>query len=207
MTIRKGHEWGSVAVAPDSLLTVTSDAALRALIESSRRTGAEVPTVGLLGGDLMRTVGGSADVSRFHSGEPVPHLPIDVVHLVADESREAWFVAHLVARKSWWRGTITAAMNAQFIGTWDVAPRGHPNDGRVDVVEVSSNMTMQQRWMARSRVALGTHVPHPLIATTQRSEITIELARTTPLWIDGERWGSGRVLHLHVEPDALIVCV
>lgn len=207
MTIRKGQQWGTLAVAPGSLITVTSDAELHALVESARRTGADVATVGLLGGDLMRTVGGAGDEGRFHSGERVPHLPIDLVHLVVDDSRDTWFVAHLVARHSWWRGGITAAMNAQFLGTWDVSPRCHPNDGRVDVVEVSADMSMQQRWMARSRVALGTHVPHPLITVAQRSDITIDLARPTPLWIDGERWGSGRVLHLSVEPDAFVVCV
>ncbi len=207
MTIRKGHEWGNLAVAPESLMTVRSDADLRVVVETARRAGAEVPTVGLLGGDLMRTLGGSGDASRFHSGEPIPHLPIDVVHLVADDLRETWFVAHLVARRSWWRGAITAAMNAQFLGTWDVSPRCHPNDGRVDVVQVSPNMTMQQRWMARSRVSLGTHVPHPLITIEQRFEFVVDLARETPLRVDGQRWGSGRVLHLRVEPDAFVVCV
>ena len=207
MTIRKGQDWGSFAVAPASLTTVASDAELGQLIVARQHAGDALQVVGLLGGDLMRTVGGSGDASRFQSTTPVPHLPVDLVHVIADGARETCFVAHLVARQRWWRGRITAVMNAQFIGEWDVVPRGHPNDGRVDVLEVSPDMTLQQRWMARSRLALGTHVPHPLITIVQRAEITIELDQPTPLWVDGVRWGSARHLELQVEPDAFIVCV
>ncbi|CAB4893871.1 unannotated protein [freshwater metagenome] len=207
MTIRKGQEWGTIAVPSSELVTAHTDAEVRSIVESARRSGQEIPTVGLLGGDLMRTVGGSADPTRFSGGQSVPHLPVDLVHVVVDDSREAWFVAHLVARRSWWHGAITAVMNAQFHRRWDVSPRGHPNDGKVDVVSVSAEMTLQQRWLARSRLALGTHVPHPLITITQRTSTTVELPLPTPLWVDGQRWGSGRHLQIDVEPDAFIVCV
>ena len=32
-------------------------------------------------------------------------------------------------------------MNVDRLGHWDVAPRAHPNDGRVDVVEVDAAMS------------------------------------------------------------------
>ena len=38
----------------------------------------------------------------------------------------AHFVAHAIARRGWWRGRILAAMNAEFVGDWKVAPRAHP---------------------------------------------------------------------------------
>ena len=207
MTIRKGQEWGTLAVASVGMATVSSNAELRALVEAARKSGSNIATVGLLGGDLMRTLGGSAQVSRFSSGEPVPHLPIDLVHVVADESREGWFAAHLVARHTWWHGQIVAAMNAQFMNTWDVAPRCHPNDGLVDLVTASVTMNLQQRWLARSRLPLGTHVPHPLITTRQLAGVSLDLPSKTPLWLDGERWGSARHVQITVEPDAFVAVV
>jgi hypothetical protein len=207
MTIRKGHDWGSIARPSSFLPVVSSDWELRSVVEAARRNAASIPTMGLIGGDLMRTVGGSGDVSRLRSGEAVPHLPIDVVHVVADDDREAWFVAHLVARRSWWHGQLVAAMNAQYIGTWDVSPRGHPNDGLLDIVTVSSKMTVQQRWMAHRRIAVGAHLPHPLISVQQRATTSIEFDRVTPLWLDGQRWGSARTVRLTVESDAFVACV
>ena len=207
MTIRKGESWGTLR-APDRDVTIVgSDRELRHVVVAARLGGLELPVIGLSGGDLMRTLGGSGDASRFVGEDPIPHLPIDIVTVTADDSRESLFLAHLVARRSWWHGQITAAMNAQFIGTNDVAPRGHPNDGRVDLVTASAELGLQQRWMARSRVRLGTHVPHPLISVRQHATVTVDLPRSTPLWLDGERWGSASRLLLTVQADVLTVCV
>ncbi|MEO7397889.1 MAG: hypothetical protein ABIW84_04925 [Ilumatobacteraceae bacterium] len=211
MTIRKGQDWGTMQPAGPSTVIVGTDAELRSYV-IAHRGSAVLPSIGLTGGDLLRTLGGSGDRRRFDGSEAIPHLPIDLVHVVADEQRETVFLAHLIARGSrwrgtWWRGQVTAAMNAQFLGAWNVAPRGHPNDGRLDVVIVSSDLGPRQRWQARSRVRLGTHVPHPLITARQAVSTVIELAGQTPLVVDGQRWGSARHLSLTVEPDALTVCI
>jgi len=182
------------------------------LIQASLAAESPIPTIGLLGGDLMQTLGGAGDEARFAGDQPIPHLPIDLVRVVADDERETVFVAHLVARHSWWRGQLTAVMNAQFLtvhnrAVWDVAPRSHPNDGRFDIVTASADLGVQQRWLARSRVRLGTHVPHPSIKVRQQSVATFDLPSVTPLWIDGRQWGSARRLSVTIEPDAFTVCV
>jgi len=207
MVIRKGEAWGSMVVPGPGMLTVRSDAELRSIVLGDQASGQPLPVVGLLGGDVMRTVGGTGDAARLRSAEPIPHLPIDVIHVTADDGRETICVAHLVARRSWWRGPITAVMNAQFIGRWDVAPRGHPNDGSFDLVTVAADLGVQQRWLARSRLLLGTHVPHPLITIRRHDRATVDLGNRRRLWVDGQRWGSATSLELRVEPDALIVCV
>ena len=207
MTIRKGQQWGSMVVPGPGMLTVRSDAELRALVLADRSNGKPLPVIGLLGGDLMRTLGGTGDAARLRGDEPIPHLPIDVIHVATDDGRQTLLVAHLVARRSWWRGPLTAVMNAQFISRWDVAPRSHPNDGRFDLVTASADLGLQQRWLARSRLLLGTHVPHPLITIRQHDQATVDLGNKRRLWVDGQRWGSARSLDLSVEPDALIVCV
>ncbi|MCU1368146.1 MAG: hypothetical protein JWN39_3785 [Ilumatobacteraceae bacterium] len=208
MTIRKGQEWGTLVVPGPGMRTVHDDAELRELVVGARRDGQPLPVVGLLGGDMMRTVGGTADRSRLDGDEPIPHLPIDIVQVTLDDGPPTWFVSHLVARgRSWWRGPISAAMNAQFIGSWDISPRCHPNDGRIDLATVSPALGVQQRWLARKRLPLGTHVPHPLITIKQHSEVTVDLDGERGIWLDGMRQASARVLRITVEPDALVVCV
>ncbi|MGB1824394.1 MAG: hypothetical protein ACPHO9_07420, partial [Ilumatobacteraceae bacterium] len=53
------------------------------------------------------------------------------------------------------------------IGRYEAAPRAHPGDGLLDVVEVSDAMPLRQRWMALRRSRTGTHLPHPHISMTR----------------------------------------
>ena len=204
MTIRKGEEWGTIGALPDDAVTVADDAALHTLVNTCRHDGVGIPPVVLHGGDLRRALGGAAECDRL--GGRVALLPIDVVRVEAD-GRTAWFAAHLLARHGWWRSRIVAAMNAQHRGTWDVAPRSHPNDGRVDLVEVAASMTPRDRWRASRRIEQGTHVPHPSISVRQVTTATVAFEAPVRLWLDGVPWGSAASFTLTVEPDAFTVCV
>ncbi len=208
MTIRKGGEWGSVGPVPDDVVRVRTDAELHRLVVDARRAGAPIPPVALLGGALMRAVGGTGDDTRLT--RDVPLLPCDLVRVELESAAGTdvtWAAVHVLARRSWWRGPLMAAMNGQFLDEWDVAPRAHPNDGRVDVVEVSPRMSARDRWRARTRLPAGTHLPHPAITTRQRDEAELRFDRPTRVWADGVAIGEGRVLRLVVEPDAFVVCV
>lgn len=96
-------------------------------------------------------------------------------------------------------------MNAQFRGTWDVAPRSHPNDGRLDVVRVNRTTTIRDRFQARARISHGTHVPHPQIETRQVKSIDLQFIRPLAVVLDGVRWRTTQQVTLTVEPDALDV--
>ena len=202
MTIEKGQAWGRQGAFPADGILVSSDREARAIVEQARRAGDPVPTLGLLGGDLCRTCGGTGDAARIEEGRGML-LPVDLGAVLID-GKLHWFVAHLVARNGWWRGRVVAAMNAQFLGPWDVAPRSHPNDGRLDVFD--GDLSLGDRAKARSRLPLGTHVPHPGILESRVSALQLEFARPTQVWLDGVRVGAATKLSIRTEADA-ITCV
>ncbi|MCB0970767.1 MAG: hypothetical protein KDA97_04505 [Acidimicrobiales bacterium] len=202
MTIEKGEPWGEPGSLAPGGVVVASDAEARAAVEVARRAAEPPPELGLVGGDLCRTVGGRGDAVRLRTDEAT-RLPVDLGTALID-GRLHHFVAHLVARRSWWRGPVLAVMNAQWIGRWDVAPRSHPNDGLLDVLE--GDPSLDDRLKVRGRLATGTHVPHPDIAVRRLAAAQFEFERPTPVWLDGERVATARSLSVRVEPDAL-TCV
>lgn len=202
MTVEKGRDWGGPGPLPADAVLVRSDAEAGAALEAARRAGDPLPTLGLLGGDLCRTLGGRGDEARLREGGTRVQVDLGVALL---DGRRRLFVAHLVARRSWWRGRVVAVMNAQFLGRWDVAPRAHPGDGRLDVLD--GDLGLGDRWKARTRLPAGTHVPHPGIAQTRTATWTAELAGPTPVWVDGVAAGPVRTLAVRVEPDAVTVVV
>jgi hypothetical protein len=203
VVVAKGESWGWPGPLPDGGIEVRSDAEARAVVERARRAGDPVPPLGLLGGDLCRTVGGRGDAARLRSAEAL-QLPADLGSVLLD-GRQFWFVAHLVARRSWWRGRLVGVLNAQYLGEWDVAPRAHPDDGRLDLVDVSPQMSLRARLQARRRVRLGTHVPHPDIGTDSAAAWQTTFDPPLDVRLDGVELGPVRNLSVRVEPDALVL--
>jgi hypothetical protein len=194
LTVKPGQEWGREVTAVADARVVTSDAELAALVSSSVADRAVLAR----GGDVHRTLGRP-------SGMATRRVPIDAMAVTAD-GRDFTAVAHAVARPrgrvGWWRGRIVAVMNVDHIGSWDVAPRAHPNDGWLDVIEVAATMALRARWQAWRRLHTGTHVPHPDIATRRVRDATYAFDPPVRLWLDGVDRGDVRSLRVSVVPDA-----
>jgi hypothetical protein len=203
VTIRKGQPWGESAPLPPEGRIIRSDAEARALIEPLWLAGSPLPHLGLLGGDLCRTLGGQGDEARLRSVDAMT-FPIDLGIAQFDGARHC-FVAHAVARSSWWRGRGIAAMNAQWFGAWDLGPRSHPNDGRLDITDGA--LPWGQRLEARRRARTGTHLPHPDLTTSRVAAAEFEFDRPLDIWLDGTKVGRTTSLHLDLAPDALLVVV
>ncbi len=204
MTIKKGEPWGQPGPLPQSGVVVYSDAEAREVVEDARLGASPIPPLGLLGGDLCRTVGGRGDEARLRSEDAV-HMPVDLGWVLID-GRPHWFVSHLIARHSWWKGRVVAVMNSQWVGDWDVAPRSHPNDGMLHVFD--SDLSLNDRLKARSRLRTGTHVPHKGIVEKRITHCQIALGKPTPVWLDGvEVAMAARHLTIRIEPDALLCVV
>ena len=199
MTIAPGGEWGRTVPRPADLVVVSGDAALAAALT-------EQPTrpVAVEGGDLARTLGNRPIADRAE----LLALPLDLVEFRLDGGATRCAVAHLVVRSpawagAWWRGEVLAVMNAEFIGTWDVAPRGHPNDGRVEVFHCPASFGLRQRLAARRRLPTGTHVPHPQITTRSVKQGEWRFRRRRRVYADGVEVGSAMTLEITVLADAV----
>jgi hypothetical protein len=195
VTIKKGSPYGEPGGLPPDGVVVDGDGAASELLEACRRDRRPFPVLGLTGGDLCHTLGGQ--------GELAVTFPVDVVEVLVD-GRVHLFVAHLIARTRTWSQAF-AAMNAQWLGSWNLGPRAHPNDGLVDTYQ--AGLGVPDRLKVRARLHHGAHLPHPGITERRTSALQVELPRPLPLEADGRPLGRARALSLHVLPDALTVVV
>jgi hypothetical protein len=188
VTIQKGGPWGEPM--PDGAAQPTTIAATDRAIAVAAARGEMV--IGVTGGDLYRTVGASGTLRTI--------APIDLGTVNFDGFSDT-FAAHVVARSRSWRGPTVIVMNAQFIGSWDMAPRSHPNDGKLDVLE--ADLSVADTWKAWRRLRLGTHVPHPNIRHRQVHALSFHFEQARELYVDGSRRGRVTELDVVCKPDAL----
>ncbi len=159
MSIKRGGAWGDLVALPDGVAVAADDAAAAATLDASTE---DPPTVLLTGGDLARTVGRTEGPAP-RPGDEVRAFPIDLIDVRVDDDGPRVALAHVIAHRSWvrggpWRGRVVAAMNAEFAGRFDVAPRGHPNDGRIEVFDVGSGDVVA-RTLAGVAAAAGGRAP------------------------------------------------
>jgi hypothetical protein len=198
VTIKRGEEWGTPGPRPDGTIVVASDAQARAVVEPLRRANEPIPPLAPRRGDLARTVGaiGPREETRL--------LPCDLGAALLD-GKLHWFVSSLVAGEPFRRGRCVAVMNAAWLGDWNVAPKAHPNDGLLDILDMQ--LSFAQARQAGKRAKLGDHLPHPGIEVSRMAAMQLELARPLVVRLDGEVVGSFRTISVRCEPDALTVVV
>lgn len=202
MTIEKGKAWGTPGALPEGGVVVRSDAEARAVLEEARAQRQPFPPLGLLGGDLWHTLGGTRDEGRLHSEQAVT-FPVDLGEVLVD-GRLSLFVAHVVAHNRLWsRGFV--AMNAQWRGSWNLGPRAHPGDALLDTYDV--RLQPGDLTKVRARLHHGSHLPHPRIKERRAKAVETDLGKAVSVEVDGVPVGAGKVLAVRVEPDALTVVV
>ena len=209
MIVKRGPGWGvdfgEPGEIPADARTAADDAAAGEIVAEARRANRPIPPVVLTGGDLARTLGVAPGAASAKPGASVgARFEADVGAALLD-GRLHWFVAHLVARRSWWRGRLLVAANAAFIGGWNAAPRSHPGDGRLDVFDADPSLAV--RLAARRRLPSGTHVPHPAITQRRTAAAQYDFDPALDVYLDGRSLSRARTLSLRVEPAALEVWV
>ncbi len=196
MTISKGSAYGEPgATLPDDGVRCSTDGDARRVCEAARSQSLPYPVLGLAGGDLAHTLGGTGALDVA--------FPVDLGQVLVD-GRLHLFVATCIVRNRWWTRAI-AVGNAQWLGEWNVWPRGHPNDGRLDLLD--AHLPAGDLRKVRARLRTGSHLPHPGIRERRVKAETVELDRPLGVWLDGELIGEGRTFAFRCVPDALSVIV
>lgn len=212
--IRPGDEWGEPTDVPPDLTVRGDDTALAAVVGDDP---ASVPLVRFdpVGSELARTVGITVG-DREPRGIALPVDAIDtdlgravnvVIVGVAPPALRPWHRARDVTVRVDGRtlhegpATTVVIANGQFSGAADLAPRGHPGDGRLEVQVYA--LRAGERAAMRRRLPTGTHLPHPRIATTTGRTVVVTAAVARPVALDGRPVGSRTGLTASVRHPAL----
>jgi hypothetical protein len=202
--ISKGQDWGRRAVVPVDVVVCTDDAAAGAVVAAARGRSEDMVPVLLTGGDLHRTLGGVSGPS-VGVGDEATQVSCDVGEVLVDGQLH-WFVAHLVIGGPWWLRPTTVVANAAFWRSANMAPRAHPGDGKLDMIE--ARLALRQRLLSRRRLRSGSHIPHPDISTSRWENNQLDLGpRGDRVSLDGVAMGRAHRLVVRVEPSALVVYV
>lgn len=199
--IAKGQPWGAPGDLPEGGVVVRSDAEAAAALTEARGEHRPLPALGLLGGDLCHTLGGGGGGAG--GALQGVRFTVDLGEALLD-GRLHLFVAHLVARTRLWTRAFVA-MNAQWVGDWNLGPRAHPNDGLLDTYDV--RLPPGQLLPVRARLHHGAHLPHPGIKERRTAAFQVELERPLPVRLDGIAAGTASVVSVRVQPDALTVVI
>jgi len=204
MPIRKGEDWGEAGRLDEDGPVVSTNAELRSVVSQAMRAGEPLRDIGLVGGDLAATLGSPGRRDRLYSAD-AQRLHVDVGSVMLNGGERHWFLSHMVARRSWWFGRLVLVANASWMGTWNIAPRAHPGDGRLDLFDTA--MSPAQRWQGRRRLPHGGHVPHPDVSTRRVKHVELVFTRPLTIHLDGEAVGSATELTVECAPGALTVVI
>lgn len=193
MTIEKGRPWGEETRVPAGVTVCGSDAEVARVLAAGG-----LPLV--TGGNLHASLGSPPTKT---TGQACMRFPVDTleVTLTKETSENVLLAVSEVVVGSWWHGTfLLASANGRWEGL-DLAPRAHPNDGMLHVLEIPAAVDLRQRISARRRAALGTHVPHPRISVRSMQTLTVTRSGRSVLRVDGERLRGWESVTVRVVAD------
>jgi hypothetical protein len=209
--IKPGDEWGTPATGPADLDITGGDCDLATAV--SDRPGVRVSFHPDSSSDLAGAVGlgshpvhdleVSLDLLRLDDGRTAANMI--VLGSPPDEIRRfaRRFGANVrVDERPVFHGPCSTVVIAtgQFRRGLDIVPRGHPGDGRAEI-QVYAVRGRDLRTL-RTRLATGTHVPHPEITQRTGSRVTVTTGRKVRMEIDRRRAPATDFVELTVVPDA-----
>lgn len=223
--IRRGEPWEqpSDAAIPPPLVRGSDHDLAHAVAAGGRELrfepAAPSDLARALGLEPARAGGGAAstvDVDLVHVGEGEVAVNSVVLGVAPHELRR-WHRPRPVQievdgrRLDVERATTVVLVNGGWLEGFDVAPRAHPGDGRLDLQIYA--VSGRERRELRRRLATASHLPHPGIVERRVRAVTVEFEAPRPCAIDGraaeprtrlevEILRSGLRLHLGRPSDA-----
>ena len=102
-----------------------------------------------------------------------------------------------------WLASTLVAMNGSFLGSANLGPRSHPDDGLIDVT--SGRVPLNDYRGLRSRLAVGGHLPHPGLATSRVATLESSFRGAVTIRLDGVRVGRAHEIRCRVLPDSAVI--
>ena len=96
MSVEKGTDWGERAQPPSDLVVVDDSAEAVEVIAAQRRANRPLPSVGIRGGDLVRTLGGPT-TPDLRTADEALQVSIDLGAVLVDGDSVEWFSADISA--------------------------------------------------------------------------------------------------------------
>jgi hypothetical protein len=217
--IRKGEPWGNPLDDeryPDAVDAAGGDVELATAVAA--HPGAPIRFTPTRASDLARALG----LRGPPTGSTV--LACDAIEL-PDGSPAVNAVVFGVPpdRQQWWqrRGRVTVEVdgrsvadqralcvvvaNGQYLRGFDVVPRGHPGDGRLEVHVYA--LEPRERAPMQHRLTAGRHLPHPNIIESSGRRVTVHFEAAVPWEADGLPRGTLTDATLTLVPGVVNIIV
>ena len=216
--IRKGEPWGEPFDEryPDAVDVAGGDVELAAAVAA--HPGVPIRFTPTRASDLARALGlrgtpaGSTvltcDAIELPDGSPAVNA---VVFGVPPDQQQRWHRRHRVEveidgrRLADERALCVIVANGQYLRGFDVVPRGHPGDGRLEVHVYA--LEARERAPMQHRLTAGRHLPHPHITETSGRRVTVRFADAVPWEADGQPRGKITEATLGLVPGAVQILV
>ncbi|MEO8364080.1 MAG: hypothetical protein ABI570_06845 [Ilumatobacteraceae bacterium] len=202
MTIRKFAEWGQIISRPQAIETCDSDEQIGQTVARHMLEQTEIPHIHATGGSLARSLGDAHELSDTE----VRELNVDLIHIdyrTSNGQGQSIAANSVLLRHRLWNGQIVAATNSGFLGTWEIATRAHPNDGRFDVVEIDESMTIRDRLITRRRLDHAKPLSHPSITGYQSDSKEWTFHHPIRLYVDQNFVAKVTFVRAKTFPDAI----
>ena len=206
MPIQPGLPWGVVAAEPAPALYLVSDRSVGRFLRDNTAKIVHSQNLCYQAGDLETVLGLTDTRDRSQRLKViVDAISVEYTDLQGKRHHDVCFGSLHIGNRLF-RGALSIVSNS---GLWrgrEVAPRAHPNDGKLDIVEISPAMRWNQRMMAWRRTRIGTHLPHPLIQYSQ-GEFFSWSGTSQRLIIDGEFVSRVQQVSCRIQSDCVAVFV
>jgi len=219
--VRRGAAWGTPTTATADHVITASDDELAVIAEHHRGKLFRYVPVGE--SDVARNLGLAVESDSAHEPAGV-ELALDLLRaefdaLVSLTAVNAIVIGAMPSRTTWLTRMCRCAVtidsrvvcnelvtgvviaSGQFVAGADVNPRSHPGDGMIEVYAYA--LDRSERRGMRTRLASGTHLPHPRITRVPGKTIAVRASHPLPIYADGVGRGRACEVTAAVDPAAL----
>tara|TARA_B100000686_G_C16459140_1_gene796163 strand:+ start:66 stop:686 length:621 start_codon:yes stop_codon:yes gene_type:complete len=191
------NNWSKEIVVPRQIRTAGSDQEIAELYELGEKI------IGLTSGDLHSSLGGNLSVQRTVANKTTA-CNIDLGKVTTEQDSYIFAsYCKILHRYAPWKGKVI--VNSQLIAGRRLAPKAHPGDGHLELIE--SSLTFRQALLARRKAKLGDHLPHPDLKIKRVHNFKYDFEESKKLVIDNQFIGYHKFVEFEVLPHAITIIV